>query len=174
MRQKCVKMGLVLLGKEERRKCVRNPSKLRQKCVKVPRNTFGGEHLLDDTDKLGWILNSETGRIRFRRVRFQTPSSVSFFIFSGLIEFSGANSVSSSQPIICVQTRTHRVCLNSPSLPQNSVRLSEISSPKQYSRNSIPPISHKWGRFPNLPEMSRFAPVCPLLSRFVPILGPKH
>ena len=53
MRQKCVKMGLVLLGKEEHPKCVRNPSKLRQKCVKNPRNTFGGEHLLDDTD-LRW------------------------------------------------------------------------------------------------------------------------
>ena len=51
MRQKCVKMGLVLLGKEERRKCVRNSSKLRQKCVKNPRNTFGGEHPLDDTEK---------------------------------------------------------------------------------------------------------------------------
>ena len=50
MRQKCVKMGLVLLGKEERPKCVRNPSKLRQKCVKNPRNTFRGEHLLDDTE----------------------------------------------------------------------------------------------------------------------------
>ena len=42
---------------------------------------------------------SETGRIRFRRVRFQTPNSVSF---SALTEFWGANSVSSSQPIICV------------------------------------------------------------------------
>ena len=31
---------------------------------------------------------------------------------------------------------------NSPSLPQSSVRLSEFSSPKQYSRNSVPPISH--------------------------------
>ena len=50
MRQKCVKMGLVLLGKEERPKCVRNPSKLRHKCVKNARNTFGGEHLLDDTE----------------------------------------------------------------------------------------------------------------------------
>ena len=49
-------MGLVLLGKEERPKCVRNPSncvKLRQKCVKNARNTFGGEHLLDDTDISG-------------------------------------------------------------------------------------------------------------------------
>ena len=42
---------------------------------------------------------SETGRIRFRGVRFQTPNSVSFL---GLTEFRGANSVSSFQPIICV------------------------------------------------------------------------
>ena len=84
---------------------------------------------------------SETGRIRLRRVRFQTPNSVSF---SGLTEFRGASSVSSSQPIICVPKRTHRVfSQNSPSLPQNSVRLSEFSSPKQYCRNSIPPVSKK-------------------------------
>ena len=51
-------------------------------------------------------VNGEIGRIRFRGVRFQTPNSVSFF---GLAEFRGANSVSSSQPIICVQTWTHRV-----------------------------------------------------------------
>ena len=49
---------------------------------------------------------SETGRIRFRGVRFQTPNSVRFL---GLTEFRGANSVSSSQPIICVFRRTHRV-----------------------------------------------------------------
>ena len=36
---------------------------------------------------------SETGRIRFRRVRFQTPNSVSFL---ALTEFRGENSVSSS------------------------------------------------------------------------------
>ena len=45
------------------------------------------------------LLNSETGGIQFRRVRFQTPNSVSF---SGLTEFRGANSVSSFSPIICV------------------------------------------------------------------------
>ena len=45
------------------------------------------------------LCYSEPGRIRFRGVRFQTPSSVSF---SGLTEFRGANSVSSSQTIICV------------------------------------------------------------------------
>ena len=54
-----------------------------------------------------WACNiSETGRLRFRRVRFQTPNSVSFL---GLTEFRGANSASSSQPIICVLIRTHRV-----------------------------------------------------------------
>ena len=39
--------------------------------------------------------------------------------------------------------RAYYLCAkaNSPSLPQNSVRLSEFSSPKQYSRNSIPPVS---------------------------------
>ena len=53
MRQKYVKMGLVLLGKEEcpkmRQKCAKIASK--KKCVKNARNTFGGEHLLDDTEK---------------------------------------------------------------------------------------------------------------------------
>ena len=48
MRQKCVKVGLVLLGKEER-------SKMRQNCVKNARNTLGGEHLLDDTEKWGFL-----------------------------------------------------------------------------------------------------------------------
>ena len=38
MRQKCVK----ILGKEERSK---------MKCVRNARNTFGGEHLLDDTEE---------------------------------------------------------------------------------------------------------------------------
>ena len=105
---------------------------------------------------------SETGRIRFRGVRFQTPNSQPQSItqkgvhthpltarerehwflqhlshvlaansgvnsantllcdtlalsqpnsvsFSGLTEFRGASSVSSFQPIICVQLRTHRV-----------------------------------------------------------------
>ena len=77
------------------------------------------------TERVGFQISgpfscySETGRIRFRRVRFQTPNSVSF---SGLTEFRGASSVSSSQPIICVPKRTHRVFSeNSPSLPQKSV-----------------------------------------------------
>ena len=66
MLQKCVKMGLVLLGKEERPKCVRNPPKLRQKCVKNARNTFGGEHLLDDTENLPDYEYLLTFRIIYR------------------------------------------------------------------------------------------------------------
>ena len=43
---------------------------------------------------------------------------------------------------LCVPKRTHRVFPRTrASLPQNSVRLSEFSPPKQYSRNSIPPVS---------------------------------
>ena len=58
---------------------------------------------------------SETGRIR---LRFQTPSSVSF---SFLTEFQGESSVSSSQPIICAKADSPSFFQNSPSLPQNSV-----------------------------------------------------
>ena len=49
MRQKCVKMGLLLLGKEERPKCVRNPSELRKNASKMRGTPFGENHLLDDT-----------------------------------------------------------------------------------------------------------------------------
>ena len=41
------------------------------------------------------------------------------------------------------QTNSPSFSQNSPSLPQNSVRLSEFPSPKQYSRNSIPPVPFK-------------------------------
>ena len=62
---------------------------------------------------------SETGQIRFRRVRFQTPNSVSFL---ALTEFQGDNSASCVQPIICVSIRTHQFfSQNSPSSLQNSV-----------------------------------------------------
>ena len=84
---------------------------------------------------------SETGRIRFRRARFQTPSSVSFL---GLPEFRGSElSEFLSAYALCAKA-------NSPSFffveltvfaPRNSVRLSKFFSPKQYSRNSIPPVS---------------------------------
>ena len=46
VRQKCVKMGLLYWEKRN----VQNASEIRQNCVKNARNTFGGEHLLDDTD----------------------------------------------------------------------------------------------------------------------------
>ena len=87
-----------------------------------------------DTGK--YFLYSETGRIRFRRVRFQTPNSVSFFGAhwipgSELSEFLSAY-------YLCSKANSPSVSQNSPSLPQNSVRLSEFSSLKQYSRNSIP------------------------------------
>ena len=57
--------------------------------------------------------------------------------------------MSSAQPIICVPKRTHRVFFLFAELSEfavyyNSVRLSEFSSPKQYSRNSIPPVSYTW------------------------------
>ena len=59
------------------------------------------------TRNLGRIdVSSETGRTRFRRARFQTPTSARFL---ALTEFWGESSVSSSQPIICVPKRTHRV-----------------------------------------------------------------
>ena len=51
-------------------------------------------------------LSSETGQMRFQRVRFQTRSSVRFL---ALTEFRGENSVSSPQPIFRVPKRTHRV-----------------------------------------------------------------
>ena len=61
--------------------------------------------------------------------------------------------MSSSQPIIRAKKRTHRVfSQNSPSLPQNSVRLSEFSSPKhqERKRNLNPkvfgPDIFGWGR----------------------------
>ena len=66
MRQKCIKNASkwVLFYWEKRNvpKCVRNASKLRQKCAEhlwgrtpLGENTFGGEHLLDDTELQGII-----------------------------------------------------------------------------------------------------------------------
>ena len=74
---------------------------------------------------------SETGRIRFRIVRFQTPSSVS--VLGSL--FRGPNSVSSFRPIICVQTRTHRVSRRTHRVCRRTqwVLFSETVLSKQYS-----------------------------------------
>ena len=84
-------------------------------------------------------LRSETGRIRFRRTWLQTPSSVSFFL--ALTEFGGENSVSSSWPTIGVPRRAHRVFRRTHLV----CRKTQFSSPKQYSRNSIPPVSYSRG-----------------------------
>ena len=65
----------------------------------IRRNHPFGNHPFANPRTLRFKKSSETGRIRFRRARFQTPSSVSFL---GLTEFRGANSVSSSWPFICV------------------------------------------------------------------------
>ena len=85
-------------------------------------------------------FGSETGQIRFRGAPLQTPSSVSFF---------GAHRVPGSELseflsafYLCNKANSPSFSQNSPSLPQNSVRLSEFSCPKQYSRNSIPPVSY--------------------------------
>ena len=69
MRQKCVKMGLVLFGEKRNvPKCVRNASKLRQTCVKNVRKVFGGERLLDDSGMVflrapvtGWLVQLKPG-----------------------------------------------------------------------------------------------------------------
>ena len=74
------------------------------------------------------IGESETGRIRFLRARFQTPSSVSFL---ALTKFRGENSASSSQPIICVPKWTHRVFFRR--THQVCRRTSETVLSKQYS-----------------------------------------
>ena len=49
---------------------------------------------------------------------------------------------------LCDKANSPIFSQNSPSLPQNSVRLSEFSSPKQYSRNSTPPVSQLGTRWP--------------------------
>ena len=78
--------------------------------------------------------NSETGRIQFRGVRFQTPNSVSFW---ALTELRGENSVSSSRPIICGQNKLTEFFAE---LTKSVAELSEFPLPKQYSRNGIPPV----------------------------------
>ena len=52
---------------------------------------------------------------------------------------------------LCAKVNSPSLSQNSPSLPQNSVRLSEFSSPKQYSRNSIPPVSQTYNKWESSP-----------------------
>ena len=98
---------------------------LQKRFWKARSSTFSAPNIV-------WYVCSETGRIRFRGVRFQTPNSVSF---SGLTEFWGANSVSSSQPIICVPKRTHRVLRRTHRVCRKTqwVLFSETVLSKQYS-----------------------------------------
>ena len=70
------------------------------------------------------------------RARFQTQNSVSF---SGFTEFLGEFL---SAYYLCAKANSPNFSQKSPSMLQNSVRLSESSSPKQYSRNSTPPVSY--------------------------------
>ena len=87
--------------------------------------------------------DSETGRVRFRRVRFQTPNSVSVL---SLTELRGENSVSSSRPIYYLCAKA-----NSPSFWQKN-------SPSSLSRNSSLekvvrpfPIHGSGSTFPTVP-----------------------
>ena len=73
---------------------------------------------------LGRSTNSETGRIRFRRVRFQTPNSVSCL---ALTEFWGESSVSSFRPISCGQNELTEFFAE---LAEFAAELSEFSLPK--------------------------------------------
>ena len=85
-------------------------------------------------------LSSETGRLWFRRVlRCQTPSSVSFFCPPRVP--GGELSQFLSAYYLCAKANSPSFFQNSESLLQNSVTLSEFSPLKQYSRNSIPPVS---------------------------------
>ena len=79
------------------------------------------------------------------------PNTVSGSTVSNteLSEFFGAHRVPGrevseflSAYFLFVKANSLSFSQNSPSLSQNSVRLSEFSSPKQYSRNSIPPVSY--------------------------------
>ena len=54
----------------------------------------------------GSLFLDERKRMEMGRTQFQTPNSVSLFV---LTEFRGDSSVSSSQPVIGVQKRTHRI-----------------------------------------------------------------
>ena len=82
------------------------------------------------------FCSSEMGRIRFWRVRFQNEELSEFF---GPHRVPGREiSEFLSASYLCDKTKSPSFSQNSPSLPQNSVRLSEFSSLKQYSRNSIP------------------------------------
>ena len=90
------------------------------------------------TTTLSALVRSETGRIRFRGSTVSNTELSEFFW--GSLSF-GERTQWVPLSLLCVNSNSPSLSQNSPSLPQNSVRLSEFSSPKQYSRNSIPPVS---------------------------------
>ena len=68
-----------------------------------------------------------------------TVSNTELSEFFVLVEFWGKSSVSSSQPTTCVQSELTEFFVE---LTEFAQKLSESSLPKQYSRNSILPVSH--------------------------------
>ena len=78
------------------------------------------------------VVKSETGRIRFRRVPFQAPNSVSFL---ALTEFRGENSVSSVQPTICMCHSELTEFLAG--LTEFAAELNEFSPLKQYTLETV-------------------------------------
>ena len=82
------------------------------------------------------VICLETGQIWFRRARFQSRNSVSFCCPHRVLGRELSEILSAYY--LCAKA-------NSPSfsaeLIQFAAELSEFSLPKQYSRNSIPPVS---------------------------------
>ena len=110
------------------------------------------EGVLDYQGRAG-IMSIERWNLRpviFGVENRKRPNTVSESTVSNteLNEFFGAHRVPGrelseflSAYYLCAKANSPSSPQNSPSLPQNSVRLSEFSPPKQYSRNSIPPVS---------------------------------
>ena len=82
----------------------------------------------------------DTDNFSILRVRLQTQSSVSFFC---LTELQGANSATSSQPIICVPNRTHRVFFSE--LTEFATELSESGTKKEPKPKLLSPDIFWWG-----------------------------
>ena len=77
-----------------------------------------------------------------RRAQFRTPSSVSFFCPRRVP--GGELSEFLSAYYLCSKVNSPSFWQNSPSLPKK--KPSEFSPPKQYSRNSIPPVPYFEGQ----------------------------
>ena len=112
-------------------------------------------------------MSLQTARIRFRRVRFWTPSSVSFLAFS---ELQGENSVSSSQPIFVCRSeltkffcRPHRVWRKAQWSEKNKGGWKTQGRGKAYHKT--PPRKRFW----TPPAYDTFPP--PLCSRNVIFFG---